>query len=496
MSTVPVFTGAWDTRLHLTVLILLVTHPIALCAARGNHISPHYGGVQTNEISELEKPVGSDSHIQPTISKTLHGDFPVVKHLKVEASDSPALNIAAFNNGSNGASSVLSAPQLPFEEELISSRNQLQGNKRTDSEIIAQQHISTLTWRVLFTTLCSCMVLAHANAISKIRPGIIHFDDDEPWVYEYNITGINFGEVALHEVGHALGLLHSPTLGAVMYPFYGFQEKENTLHSDDVQRIQSIYGVRDARTHAARAMNRPENCPNKFKPPKTPEIIVRGYKRNASVEYCKTGMNSITISRDNIFYITKGSKVWITECEQSFNSGTCNPQRRGPLSIQQAWSSLPAYVDHIDAGVERSDKAIYLFSGSRFWLLNAYGSLKYGVPPAGLPLSYLGLPETLRRIDTAFTWGRDGRIYLFSDRRYWKLEEWMGPFGCVSLPTSGNNTGEMWRSLPYPIGPALTLPDGKTIFFHGVYYLVFDNQRMEAKSEWVQINSLPFLGCP
>jgi hypothetical protein len=45
--------------------------------------------------------------------------------------------------------------------------------------------------------------------------------------------------VALHEIGHALGLAESRINSAVMYPTY--QGVEQSLNSDDVQGIQSIY---------------------------------------------------------------------------------------------------------------------------------------------------------------------------------------------------------------------------------------------------------------
>ena len=57
------------------------------------------------------------------------------------------------------------------------------------------------------------------------------------------VTGIDFLSVALHEVGHALGLDHSTVRGSVMYPTYdGCINNPPSLTADDIAGIRAIYG--------------------------------------------------------------------------------------------------------------------------------------------------------------------------------------------------------------------------------------------------------------
>jgi len=67
--------------------------------------------------------------------------------------------------------------------------------------------------------------------------GDCHFDDDENW--SVNGTGIDLLSVALHEIGHALGLEHSADSRAVMYAFYNGSNQ--VLREDDILGIQTLY---------------------------------------------------------------------------------------------------------------------------------------------------------------------------------------------------------------------------------------------------------------
>jgi len=88
-------------------------------------------------------------------------------------------------------------------------------------------------------------VLAHAfypPPCGGSHAGKCHFDDAELWATAHGANQFDIETVALHEIGHLLGLTHSAVAGSVMFPTYGGQLRD--LQPDDINGIRSLYGRR------------------------------------------------------------------------------------------------------------------------------------------------------------------------------------------------------------------------------------------------------------
>ncbi|XP_051117811.1 metalloendoproteinase 5-MMP-like [Andrographis paniculata] len=81
-------------------------------------------------------------------------------------------------------------------------------------------------------------ILAHAFAPTN---GRFHYDADENWVIGAIQGGYDLETVAIHEIGHLLGLGHSQVPAAIMFPNIDSGITKG-LHNDDIQGIRALYG--------------------------------------------------------------------------------------------------------------------------------------------------------------------------------------------------------------------------------------------------------------
>jgi hypothetical protein len=90
--------------------------------------------------------------------------------------------------------------------------------------------------------------LAHADfppdcdIVTANLPKPVHFDDTEHvWSMGAAVNAFDVETVALHELGHILGLQHSSVNGAVMFPTVSSNSTLRVLQPDDVAGVQQLY---------------------------------------------------------------------------------------------------------------------------------------------------------------------------------------------------------------------------------------------------------------
>ncbi|RUS90963.1 hypothetical protein EGW08_001267 [Elysia chlorotica] len=214
--------------------------------------------------------------------------------------------------------------------------------------------------------------------------GDMHFDDDESFrsLGSAGHDGIYLLRVAVHEIGHVLGLAHTNKSQSIMYAIYrGAQASQFELSHDDRQDIQQIYGV----------------CKGSF------DTVFDWVRRTHDLRY----VYNTYFFRDNHY--------WMYENHS-------NRTRYGdPLYIAREWSGVPNNIDgyvHVwYFGSKKIYNEAYFFKGEHYYKYNSVNdtvekgwpkliSEGFGPKPGGT----VGVPSN---IDSVFFDKRDLYIYFF-----------------------------------------------------------------------------------
>uniref|UniRef100_UPI00358F0BF1 matrix metalloproteinase-16-like n=1 Tax=Myxine glutinosa TaxID=7769 RepID=UPI00358F0BF1 len=329
--------------------------------------------------------------------------------------------------------------------------------------------------------------LAHAYFPGPGIGGDTHFDADEPWTLgNKNNDGNDLFLVAVHELGHALGLEHSNDPAAIMAPFYQYMDTEDfVLPRDDVLGVQQIYGPPEKDSEPTKqpwplAPHRHELPSWPSRPGKRSRLPHQPAEQKPDVAsslptICQGNFDTVALLRGELF-VFKDRWFW-----QIRNNHVLEGY---PVLIADFWKGLPP---GIDAAYERPDGKLVFFKGNRFWVFNTEG-IEPGYPR---PLRELGRGVPHDRVDMALWWDIPNKTYFFRGDRYWRFNEEKR-----TVDASYPKSIDIWKGVPdSPKGAFVDNKETYTYFYKGKDYWKFNNKRLLVEPGYPKSMLHDWLGC-
>lgn len=223
--------------------------------------------------------------------------------------------------------------------------------------------------------------MAHAFYPGPGIGGDIHFDDDENWSFAYgghargnDDDRVSFYPVALHEIGHSLGIVHSQNKRSIMYPYYSNYDGYTRLSNVDEDSITRLYGRRATED--------------------APPIYLDNYRFDTTAKI-----------RGELL-VFRAQHVW-----------RVNHRREilGPFRIDRFFYTRQP-MNRVDAVYERSDGRIAIIVDSRYYLFDELTLMP------GYPRGIDSRPYDIRYIDAIAALSRNEAL-LVSGNVIWLLNE-------------------------------------------------------------------------
>ncbi|EFA09264.2 matrix metalloproteinase-2 [Tribolium castaneum] len=193
---------------------------------------------------------------------------------------------------------------------------------------------------------------------------------------------------------------------------------------------------------------------------------------------CDTSYDAVAVIRREVFFF-KDEYFWRID-----ETGVLMPGY--PAEIRRLWRDLPPNFTHVDAVYERPDNKIVFFIDDRFYVFTG-NRLEPGYPR---PLTDLGLPETLKKIDGAMIWGHNGKTYFYSGSMYWRFDEEERK---VELDYPRDMS--MWSGVGTDIDAVFQWKDGRTYFFKGTGFWKFNDIYMRVEHRQQKPSGPFWMGC-
>ncbi|GIY90400.1 matrix metalloproteinase-21 [Caerostris darwini] len=281
-----------------------------------------------------------------------------------------------------------------------------------------------------------------SHAIKMSANAEIHVDDDE-YLTVGSDQGTNLIKVAVHEVGHALGLFHTSRNYSIMYAIYSQVIPNNNfeLGWEDRKLVQHFYGI----------------CKVRF---------------NTVFDWVRRRPDGQLIYNT---YFFRDNRYWMYE-------NRYNRTRYGdPLNIMPEWKGIPDNIDGYTHVWTYTEDSAYFFKGHRFWLYNSAEDKVATGYPKNISAEFRAIPGSEYpnipgNLDSIFFDKRDGNLYFFKGNLVYAYDVSRGKEGCC-LPGYPKHIHKEFpsitkeASLPSHLDAVYySYTDRSMYFFKGIYY--------------------------
>ncbi|XP_075969111.1 matrix metalloproteinase-25-like [Anticarsia gemmatalis] len=311
-------------------------------------------------------------------------------------------------------------------------------------------------------------VVAHAFPPSH---GAMHFDEDEIWgdnPDEDDKDVTNFFAVAVHEIGHALGMSHSNVNTSVMYPYY--QVPIERLDTDDILGMKALYLTKEEADTVTETDVEYSQAPSFTKSDLDEE------EENYIPDLCMTNYDTLQVLHDKI-YVFEEEWVWVLRERNQIEEGY-------PKRFHDVFIGLPGDMSIIKTIYQKENGNVVIFRERDYWEFNpSYQILKQG------SISEYLIPDEVAELTTVFLSNYNNKTYLIEEERYWRFDERTG-----TMDPGYPKDMSMWRQVPYPVDAAIIWKED-TFFFQGPRFWRFDNTLIQAHKYYPLPTAQIWFGC-
>lgn len=303
-------------------------------------------------------------------------------------------------------------------------------------------------------------ILAHAYYPYEFGSygGDVHFDESEEWTIrpKDDYSGLDFFTVAVHEIGHSLGLAHSPVSGSIMFPYYKGYKPSFSLDYDDVMAMWELYIKRklDGDDEYFKSTTTTTTTPATY-PDEDHQADAAGDNEGDGVDRRKNGGREEEEEEDDFYEEDRKRreeeerrreeerkrqreedeerKRWeeeIRKKEVEARRREEEERRRWEEEEEESWvkrkegdtTKAPPTLPNICHGsydaVALLRQELFIFKDEYLWRYSARGRLREGYPSLIRSL-FPALPTFLKKVDAVFERYSDSSIIFFIGKYYY-----------------------------------------------------------------------------